>query len=181
MAFLGLYDEVMRVSTEPTTKPAVATYARATPTGVPTRVCTYLVYLLLYLLYNHALYLVLLSSTYYVLTNVRTALLMYIYILNKKGTYCTYILYARTASTDRCTHCLYLLLMYVRILKKKSTSCCKYLLPYVRTYCTYLVLSCNYWCTYAPNVRTASSNATSTHLLQKTAVPTVRIYCCTYT
>ena len=88
---------------------------------------------------------------------------------------------------------MYLLLMHVRILKKKTTSCCKhvpvrtyllhlpgtlvYLLVYVRTYCAYC---CFYSCTYVPTVRTALTNAISTHLLRKTAAPTVRTYCCTY-
>ena len=60
-------------------------------------------------------------------------------------------------------HCIYLVLVY--------------LLVYVRTYCAYC---CFYSCTYVPTVRTALTNAISTHLLRKTAAPTVRTYCCTY-
>ena len=62
-----------------------------------------------------------------------------------------------------CTYCTYLVLVY--------------LLMYARTYCIY---RCFYWCTYVPTIRTALAYATSTHLLHKTAVPTVRTYCCTY-
>ena len=59
-----------------------------------------------------------------------------------------------------CTYCTYLVLVY--------------LLMYVRTYCTYC---CSYWCTYVPTIRTALTNAISTHLLHKAAVPTVHYYC----
>ena len=76
MAFPGLYNEVVHVSTEPTTVPtaAVLTHVLHTPTEVSIAVCTYLLYLLLYqvyLLYAHVLYL-LLSSTYYGAADVRT-------------------------------------------------------------------------------------------------------------
>ena len=52
MAFPGLYNEVVHVSTEPTTVPtaAVLTHVLHTPTEVSIAVCTYLLYLLLYLL-----------------------------------------------------------------------------------------------------------------------------------
>ena len=79
--------------------------------------------------------------------------------------------------------------------KKLPAAVKTYLLLYVRTYCTYLVLvyllidvhthlllyahCCSYGCTYVPTVRTALTNGISTHLLHKTAVPTVH-YCCTY-
>ena len=80
MAFPGLYNEVAHVSTEPTTVPtaAVLTNVLHIPTDVSIAACTYLLYLLLYLLqllYAHVLYL-LLCSTYYLLLHVQTALLM---------------------------------------------------------------------------------------------------------
>ena len=53
MAFPGLYNEVAHVSTEPTTVPtaAVLTHVLHTRTAVSIAVRTYLLYLLLYLLY----------------------------------------------------------------------------------------------------------------------------------
>ena len=80
MAFPGLYSEVAHVSTEPTTVPtaAVLTNVLHIPTDVSIAACTYLLYLLLYLLqllYAHVLYL-LLCSTYYLLLHVQTAVLM---------------------------------------------------------------------------------------------------------
>ena len=64
MAFPGLYNEVVHVSTEPTTVPtaAVLTHVLHTPADASIAVCTYLLYLLLYILYVHVLYLLLCST-----------------------------------------------------------------------------------------------------------------------
>ena len=90
---------------------------------------------------------------------------------------------------------MYLLLMRVRILKKKSTSCCKYVPTAVRTYLLHLpgirastnvrthllhILLFLLVHAYVPTVRTALTNAISTHILNKTAVPNLRTYCFTY-
>ena len=92
MAFPRQYNEVAHVSTEPTTVPtaAVLKHVLHTPTDVSIAACTYLLYLLLYLLpnllYARVLYL-LLCSTYYVLLHVQTALLMYVRLhIEKKRT-----------------------------------------------------------------------------------------------
>ena len=90
-----------------------------------------------------------------------------------------YVLHLPTADTRK----------YIE--KKLPAAVNTYLLLYIRTYCTYLVLvytlmyvriyctyCCYYWCTYVPTLRTALTNAISTHLPHKTAVPTV--YCPTY-
>ena len=147
------------------------TFARTAPTDEPVHVCTYLLYLVLYLLYARVLYL-LLSSTYYVLTYVRTALLMYvrIYIYRKKGamlqigTYCTYILYARTAP---------IILMYVlhvpTIDARTYDEEKNYQLLQIRAYCGTHVptaltwYSCTYWCTYAPTAHTAVPTGARTY------------------
>ena len=114
---------------------------------------------------------------------------IYIYIEKKillqVGTYCTYILYERTAPTEVHTACTYSWCTYVYWRKKTPVSVFTYLLLYVRNYCTYLVLvyllmyvrtyftyCCSYLCTYVPTVRTALTNAISTHLLHKTTVRT---------
>ena len=99
-------------------------------------------------------------------------------------------------------HVLHLLMYVPHILTIDARTCIEeeilpaaistYLLPYVRTYCTYLVLvyllmyirtyctyCCPYGCTYVGTPCTAFTNAISTHLVYKTAKPTVH-YCCTY-
>ena len=91
-------------------------------------------------------------------------------------------------------YCVYILLMHVRILKKKNTSCCKYVTTAGRTYLlhlpgtrvptdvrTHLLHILLFLLMHVhTHVRTSLTNAINAHLLHKTAVPTVRTYCCTY-
>ena len=90
--------------------------------------------------------------------------------------------------------------------KKLTVAVSTYLLLYVRTFCTYLVLvylliyvrsccthCCSYWCMYVPIVRAALTNAISTYLLAQNCgtyctylLPYVQLmtyvftYCCTH-
>ena len=142
-----------------------------------------------------------LSSTYYV--DIRTncaADVRKCICIGKKSTAAEKIV---PAAPTFCTHVLHLLMYVLHVPtvnartyieeKKLLAAVRTYLLLHVCTYCTYLVLvyllmyartyciyRCFYWCTYVPTIRTALAYATSTHLLHKTAVPTVRTYCCTY-
>ena len=83
MSFPGLYNDVTPVSTEPTTVPTAA---------VRTHVLHLLMNLLMYVRTYCTCYCtyctrtdyILLSSTYYVLTYVRTALLMYVRLYIEK-------------------------------------------------------------------------------------------------
>ena len=89
MAFPSLYNEVTHVLTKTYYyyTCCCCTHARTTPTGVPIAAFTYLLHLPLHLLHAHVLYL-LLCNKYYVCDRVGRYL------------YCTYIMYARIATTD---------------------------------------------------------------------------------
>ena len=110
------------------------THARATPTDVPVAVCTYLLYLLLYLLYAHVLYL-LLCSTYYVLCTADVRPYIYIHIEKKRHCCRVDVLHVPTDAhtyieekkvpAALSTHLLHILL---------------FLVTYVRTHRTYLKL-----------------------------------------
>ena len=107
-----------------------------------------------YLLY---LLLCLRMCTSYCYTYVLPCWYTCVYALKKKKLVHLHSL--RRHCTYWCTYSMYLLLMHARTSKKKN---------YLR------------W-TYVPTVRTALTNAISTHLLHKSTVPTVRTYyCCTY-
>ena len=142
MVLPGLYNEVAHVSTEPTAVSiaAVLTHVLHTPSDVSIVVCTYLLYLLLYLLYAHVQYLRLCSMYY-------NALPMYVRLHIEKstdaeyiGTYRTCIMYARTAPTDVLLHELNVDARTYIEEKKIPAAVSTYLPLHVRTYCTYLVL-----------------------------------------
>ena len=169
MSFPGLYNEVTHVSTEPTT---VLTAAA---------VLTHVLHLLMNLLMYISIYCTCTRTYYTYCCPVRTTywhtyelhcwctyVYIYIYIEKKGnaaeqiGTYCTYMLYARTAPTDVLTAFTYCWCTYVYWRKN-------YELLQIRTYCCTFVptaltwYSCTYWCTYAPTAHSAAPTGARTY------------------
>ena len=151
MSFPGLYS-IMKS----------CTYPKKTTTTAPTdAVLTHLLNLLMCLL----LFLLTYCTYYYAYgCALRTAIRTYYpadirAYMHWKKKKLVHLHSLRRHCTYWCTYSMYLLLMHARTSKKKN---------YLR------------W-TYVPTVRTALTNAISTHLLHKSTVPTVRTYyCCTY-
>ena len=173
MGFPRLYNEVAHVSTEPTTVPTAAVLPNVlhSPTDVSIAVCTCLLQRTTYTYW--CIYCctyvptvpttlptvrtrILPTTVQYVLrTATRTSCTAdvgtftywqkgyccrvdrYLPRLHSVSTYCTYW------CTTACTYCW---CTYIYWRKKLPAAASTYLLLYVRTYCTYLVLG-TYWCT----------------------------------